>query len=61
MNKLIRRLTKFAWKEFLWDVSRVEWKFGRTNEGLPKDWDEWNNIREHLRELNSLRQPQELN
>lgn len=59
-SKLVRKLTSFAWKEMLWDVSRVEWKFGRNEDGSPKDWDEWNNIREHLVENGSLRQPKEI-
>lgn len=57
---LARRLSRFAWEEMLWDVGRVEWKYGRTNDGKPINWTEWNNVRQHLREAGKLRQPQEL-
>jgi hypothetical protein len=60
VQRLVRRLSRFAWEEMLWDVGRVEWKYGRTDDGKPKNWDEWNNVRAHLREAGKLRQPQEL-
>jgi hypothetical protein len=60
VQRLVRRLSRFAWQEMLWDVGRVEWKYGRTDDGKPKNWDEWNNVRAHLREAGKLRQPQEL-
>ncbi len=60
VTRLVRRLSLFAWEEMLWDVSRVEWKYGRTDDGKPKDWDEWNNVRDHLREVKRLRKPEEL-
>ena len=44
----------------LWDVARVEWKFGRYDDGKPKNWDEWENVREHLAEHGALRKPEEL-
>jgi len=44
----------------LWDVGRVEWKYGRTDDGKPKNWSEWDDVRVHLREAGKLRQPQEL-
>ena len=47
---LIRKCSKFAWKEMLLDVSRAEQKFGRTQNGDLKDWEEWNCIRRHLLE-----------
>jgi hypothetical protein len=59
-HKWVRRLSKFAWGEMLWDVGRVEWKYGRTDEGLPKNWTEWDNVRDHLREAGTLRRPEEL-
>jgi len=60
VQRLVRRLSAWAWDEMLWDVGRVEWKYGRTDDGKPKNWTEWNNIRVHLREAGKLRQPQEL-
>jgi hypothetical protein len=45
----------------LFDVARVEWKYGRNDDGLTKDWSEWHNIRVHLIESGRLRQPKELN
>lgn len=60
LKRLVRRWSRFAWSEMLCDVSRVEWKYGRNDNGTPKDWDEWNDVREHLRESDSLRQPNEL-
>jgi hypothetical protein len=59
-RKWVRRLSRFAWSEMLWDVSRVEWKYGRNDDGSPKNWDEWNNVRDHLQEHRSLRRPEEL-
>ena len=61
IQRIVRRLTKWAWDEMLFDVSRVEWKYGRLDDGSPKNWNEWNNIRDHLREFGKLRRPQELN
>jgi hypothetical protein len=58
LDRLVRRLSRFAWEEMLWDVGRVEWKYGRTDDGKPKNWDEWNNVRAHLREAGKLRQPE---
>jgi hypothetical protein len=49
-----------AISELLFDVARAEWKFGRNNDGSPKNWTEWNNIREHLKKFNALRKPEEL-
>jgi hypothetical protein len=60
LQRFVRLLSAWAWKEMLWDVGRVEWKYGRTEDGTPKYWEEWNNIRVHLREAGKLRQPQEL-
>jgi hypothetical protein len=60
VQRLVRRLSRFAWEEMLRDVGRVEWKYGRTDDGKPKNWDEWNLVRAHLREAGKLRQPQEL-
>ena len=57
--RLVRRLSRFAWDDMLFDVGRVEWKYGRTDDGRPKDWTEWNYVRAHLREAGKLRQPQE--
>lgn len=60
VQRLVRRLSRFAWDEMLYDVSRVEWKYGRENDGKPKNWTEWNNVRAHLLKVGNLRQPQEL-
>lgn len=60
LKKLIRRLTRFAWDDFLYDVARVEWKYGRNDNGTPKQWTEWVHVRDHLREVKSLRKPEEL-
>lgn len=60
LRRLVRRLSAWAWDEMLFDVSRVEWKYGRNDNGAPKNWTEWNNVRVHLREAGKLRQPQEL-
>ena len=60
LKYIIRKLTAWAWDEMLFDVGRVEWKYGRTDDGKPKRWDEWDNVRDHLREAGKLRQPQEL-
>lgn len=52
-------MTRFAWADMLYDVARVEWKYGRND--LPfgkeelKDYSEWNNVREHLKENNAMR------
>lgn len=50
MNKLVRRLTRFAWQEFLQDVSQVELRYGRYTDGRPKKWKEWQGVRKHLKE-----------
>jgi len=60
VQRFVRRLSRFAWNEMLWDVGRVEWKYGRTDDGKPKNWKEWDDVRVHLREAGKLRQPQEL-
>jgi hypothetical protein len=60
VQRIVRRLSAWAWDEMLWDVGLVEWKYGRTDDGKPKNWTEWNNVRVHLREAGKLRQPQEL-
>jgi len=60
IKRLIQRLSKFAWDEMLWDVARVEYKFGRNDNGTPKDWTEWNNVRKHLRDAGALRLPAEM-
>lgn len=60
VKRVIRRLSAWAWEEMLFDVSRVEWKYGRNDNGTPKNWTEWNNVRVHLQETGNLRQPQEL-
>lgn len=60
VQRLARRLSAWAWDEMLFDVGRVEWKYGRNDNGQPKNWTEWNNVRAHLREAGKLRQPQEL-
>jgi hypothetical protein len=56
INRIVRRLSRFAWAEVMHDVARVECKFGRDSFGFPKDWTEWRRIREHLRESGDLRQ-----
>ena len=48
--RVVRRLSRFAWRDMLWDVARVESKYGRYDDGRVKDWVEWENVREHLRE-----------
>ena len=53
--RVVRRLSRFAWRDMLWDVARVESKYGWHDNGSPKDWVEWVNIREHLREAGELR------
>jgi hypothetical protein len=60
VQRLVRRLSAWVWDEMLFDVSRVEWKYGRNDNGEPKNWTEWNNVRVHLRQAGRLRQPQEL-
>lgn len=59
-HKIIRRISRFAWREMLFDVARVEWKYGRYDDGTPKDWTEWNNVRNHLKETKNLRNSFEL-
>lgn len=60
VKRFVRKLSAWAWSEMLFDVGRVEWKYGRADNGEPKDWTEWNNIRTHLREAGMLRQLKEL-
>jgi hypothetical protein len=60
MKRLVRLLSRWAWDDFLFDVGRVEWKYGRMDSGAPKDWDEWNNVRDGLRDAGRLRAPWEL-
>ena len=59
-RRLTRRLSAWAWEDMLRDVGLVEWKFGRNDDGTPKDWTEWDMIRDHLRDAGHLRQVQEL-
>lgn len=59
-KRLVRRLSRFAWEDMLWDVARVEWKYGRYDNGKPKNWTEWNNVRDHITESKIIRKPQEL-
>lgn len=59
IRSLVRRLSAWAWDDMLFDVGRVEWKYGRNENGTPKNWTEWNNVRVHLREAGKLRQPQD--
>lgn len=61
IKKLVRSLSSWAWEEMLLDVSLAEWKFGRRDDGKPKDWSEWNNIRAHLHDSGYLRNSDELN
>ena len=51
---MVRRFSRFAWSDMLFDVGRVEWKYGRNDNGTPKDWEEWNAVRVHLREAGEL-------
>ena len=60
IKAITRRLTLWAWDEVVFNIARVEWKFGRHNNGRPKNWKEWDNVRDNLRELKKLRQPHEL-
>ena len=53
LQHLVRRYNALAW-----DASRVEWKYGRTDDGKPKEWPEWDNLRDSLAEY--VRQPREL-
>ena len=39
-------------------AARVEWKYGRNDDGTPKRWKEWDDLREALGE--HVRQPHEL-
>jgi hypothetical protein len=55
IKRIVRRASRFAWNEMLFDVARAEWKFGRS-----KDWKEWMAVRAHLVDAQSLRQPQEI-
>jgi hypothetical protein len=60
LTRPVRRLSAWAWDDMLRDVSRVEWIYGRHDNGRLKDWSEWACIREHLLEAGRLRQPKEL-
>lgn len=60
IRRIVRRLTRWAWLDFLDASSRVEWKYGRTDDGLPKRWEEWDDLRECLGESNALRCLEEL-
>jgi hypothetical protein len=60
INRIVRRLSRFAWAEVMHDVARVEWKYGRNDDGLTKDWTEWDCIRVHLIEAGRLRKAKEL-
>lgn len=60
-KKLIRKFTKFAWGDLIYDVSRVEYKYGRRDNGQILDYHEWNQIRLHLLELNAIKAKDELN
>lgn len=60
LNRLVRRLSRFAWHEVLFDVGRIEWRYGRYESGKPKQWGDWEAVRDHLRETGYLRQPEEL-
>ena len=53
LQHLVRRYNALAF-----DAARVEWKYGRTDDGTPKNWIEWNNLRESLAEY--VRQPHEI-
>lgn len=55
--RIVRRLSAWAWEDMLFDVGRVEWKYGRNEDGTPKNWTECHNVRTHLREAGKLRQP----
>lgn len=59
-QRLVRRLSAWAWHDFLFDVGRVEWRYGRDQNGAAKDWAGWNAVREHLREAGQLRNADEL-
>jgi hypothetical protein len=60
IKAITRKITLWAWDEVVFNIARVEWKFGRHNNGRPKNWKEWNNVRDNLRELKRLRKPEEL-
>jgi hypothetical protein len=60
IKAITRRLTLWAWKEVVFNIARVECKYGRHNNGRPKKWKEWDNVRDNLRELKRLRRPEEL-
>jgi hypothetical protein len=55
IKRIVRRASRFAWNEMLFDVARAEWKFGRA-----KDWKEWMAVRAHLVDAGFLRQPREI-
>ena len=55
LQRLVRLLSRWAWEDFLFSVGRVEWKYGRTDDGKPKDWTEWEDVRDGLREIGRFR------
>jgi hypothetical protein len=60
IKAITRRLTLWAWEEVVFNIARIESKYGRYDNRSPKNWTEWNNVRDNLRELNRLRKPEEL-
>jgi len=58
--QLVRRLTRFAWQEFMQDVSRIEVRYGRNDDGSPKRWKEWQGVRDHLKEAGMLTKSEEV-
>ena len=58
--RIVRSLSFFAWRDLVFDAARVEWKFGRNDDGSAIDWTEWADLRDDLRETGSLRKPEEL-
>ena len=57
---IVRRLTRWAWLDLLWAASRVEWKYGRDGIWRPIPWDEWEDLRDELKDADALRAPHEL-
>lgn len=60
LTRMVRWMSRWAWSDLIYDAARVEWKYGRYDSGAPKQWDEWENLRDDLREIGALRQPCEL-
>lgn len=60
IKRFVRLLSRWAWEDFLYDVGRVEMKYGRLDDGTPKDWTEWSNVRDGLREMKRIRSPWEI-